>query len=127
MIWHSPVGRGDLRPTVTNTIIVDMTGSLVGDYVVFEIDHNDMELVGETGIYGRFSGEPQAVFTAVGGYHIEPILDGTTGTKFRAQITYVGTPEPIYGYGDEYGYGVVPGKVTLTWSRTGALASDAAS
>ena len=117
--------RGNRLATVTSTIAIDLIGASPGDSVTFEVDHSAIAIEGEASIFGQFADNPMPVFDAEGAYRVQPVLDGTDGTKFRAICYYVGDPEVIFGFGDEYGSGSPPEEITLTWYRKGVLTDDA--
>ena len=122
-IWNCEIGKGDLVAEVTGTLAVDMTGASAGDSLQYEVDHSADECTNRPGVLAVFADRPLPVFDAEGAFHVTPILDGTTGGKFRVLVTYVGSPEEyvLEGEAEEETGGDT---ATMNWTRRGLLAAQ---
>ena len=124
MIFTPEIGKGDLVAEVTDTLVVDMTGASVGDTTEVEVDHSALECTNLPGVLAVFADRPMPVCTAEGAFHVEPILDGTDGTKFRVLVTYVGTPE-YYELVESTEQETGDDIASVTWTRRGLLGAQA--
>lgn len=124
MIWTPEIGKGDLVAEVTDTLTVDMTGATAGDMTEVEVDHSALECTNLPGVLAVFADRPMPVCTAEGAFHVEPILDGTDGEKFRLLVTYVGTPE-TYTLGGVAQQETGDDIASVTWTRRGLLGAQA--